>query len=238
MKKLGGQKMKIQQLTIELIIGFFALFMVTRFIRKTQINEITPFDFISAIVLGELLGNAIYDDEVRLGIIIYAITLWGILMFIIEKITQKFRRSRKFFDGDPAIIVRDGQIDFNVIKREKLDLNELLSILRQKDAFSIREIEFAILEQSGDISVLKKSKYNNPSTEDLSLPYKPVYLPINLILDGEILYDNLKAIGYDKKWLINQIHMFGVENVEEVFFADWKQDEGMHVVPLKNKKNI
>jgi len=230
-------KSMVFDLTLELVIGFFALFFLTRFIRKTQINEITPFDFISAIVLGELLGNAIYDKEIRIWSVIYALIIWGILMYIVEKVTQKFRKTRKLLDGDPAIIIQNGQINFNVIKREKLDVNELLSILRQKDAFSIREIEFAILEQSGDISVLKKAEYDSPTAKDLNLSYKPVYLSINLILDGEVLYDNLKAIGFDEEWLKKQIKMFGVEKIEEVFFADWKQDEGLHVVRKINNGN-
>lgn len=225
---------KIFQLTIELIIGFFALFTITKLVRKSQINEITPFDFISAIVLGELLGNAIYDEKVGIGSVIYAIILWGILMFIVERITQKFRRTRKLLEGDPAIIIRNGQIDFSVIKKEKLDINELLSILRQKDAFSIREIEFAILEQSGNISVLKKSKYDTPTIEDLNLTNKPVYLPITLILDGEVLKDNLKGIGFDENWLLEQISILGVKNTKDVFYADWKEDEGIHVVKQNN----
>ncbi|MCC5909393.1 MAG: DUF421 domain-containing protein [Clostridiaceae bacterium] len=225
----------IVQLTVELTIGFFALFAVTKLTGKSQINQITPFDFISAIVLGELLGNAIYDEKVRIWSIIYALMLWGVLMLTIEKLTQKFRRTRKFLQGEPAVIIRDGQIDFQVIKREKLDINELLSLLRQKDAFSIREIEFAILEQSGNISVLKKSKYNNPTTEDLNLFYKPMYLPITIILDGEILKDNLDAIGFDENWLLSQVYMLGVKNIEDVFYADWKQDEGIHVVPRSNR---
>lgn len=221
-------------LAIELTIGFFALFFITRFIRKTQINEITPFDFISAIVLGELLGNALYDKDIPIWNVIYALVIWGVLMYIVEKVTQKFRRTRKLLDGDPAIIIRNGKIDFNVIKKEKLDLNELLSILRQKDAFSIREIEFAILEQSGDISVLKKVEYSTPTVKDLNLPLHPVYLSISLILDGEILYDNLEAIGFDEEWLKQQIKIYGVEKIDEVFFADWKQDEGIHVIPKVN----
>jgi len=227
----------IFQLTTELIIGFFALFAVTKFVRKSQINEITPFDFISAIVLGELLGNAIYDEKIKIWSVIYALVLWSTLMLIIEKTTQKFRKTRKLLEGDPAIIIRNGQIDFEVIKKEKLDINELLSILRQKDAFSIREIEFAILEQSGNISVLKKSKYDTPTAEDMNLSYKPVYLSITLILDGEILNDNLTAIGFDENWLLDQVHMFGIQNIEDVFYADWKQDEGIHVVPRDKKKN-
>ncbi len=227
---------KFLDLTIELTIGFFALLAVTKFLRKTQINQITPFDFISALVLGELLGNAIYDEDINFVYILYAVFIWTCLMFIIEKITQKFRRSRKLFDGDPAIIIRNGQIDFNVIKKEKLDINELLSLLRQKDVFSIREVEFALLEPSGLISVLKKSEYSSPTIEDLNLPQEPVYLPINLILDGEIIYDNLRAIGFEEKWLQKQIHMYGIERIEDVFYAEWKQNEGIYVIPRNNSK--
>ncbi|WP_425448107.1 DUF421 domain-containing protein [Dethiothermospora halolimnae] len=224
---------KFFDLTIELIIGFFGLFIITKFLRRTQINQITPFDFISALVLGELLGNAIYDNDIGLTYILYAIFIWGCLMFIIEKVTQKIRRSRKILEGDPAIIIRNGQIDYDVIKREKLDINELLSLLREKDVFSIREVEYAILETSGSISVLKKSKYSTPVTQDLKLSQRPVYLPISLILDGEIICNNLEAIGFDEEWLKNQIHMWGLEKVEDVFFAEWKKDEGIHIVAKK-----
>lgn len=224
-------------LAIELVIGFFALLIITKLLRKTQINQITPFDFISALVLGELLGNAIYDKDVNIWYILYAVFVWGSLLFLVEKITQKFRRSRKFFDGDPAIIIRNGQIDFNVIKKENLDINELLSILRQKDVFSIREVEFAILESGGSISVLKKSKYSTPTIDDLNLPQKSVNLAINLILDGEVIQDNLKAIGFDEEWLINQIRIYGVERIEDVFYAEWKQNEGIYIAPRNYIEN-
>ncbi|WZL71992.1 DUF421 domain-containing protein [Clostridiaceae bacterium 35-E11] len=228
---------KVFNLTIELIVGFFALLMITKVLRKTQINQITPFDFISALVLGELLGNAIYDHNINIWYILYAVIVWGCLLYFVEKITQKFRRSRKFFDGDPAIIIRNGQIDFNVIKKENLDINELLSMLRQKDVFSIREVEFAILESSGSISVLKKSQYSTPTIEDLNLPQKPAYLSINLILDGEVMHDNLDAIGFNEGWLKNQIHNYGVEKVEDVFYAEWKENEGIYVIPRNSNKN-
>lgn len=221
----------IFQITIEIVIGFLALLVITRFIRKTQINQITPFDFISAIILGELLGNAVYDENVKIWSIVYAIVLWGILMYIVEKITQRYRKTRRILEGQPSIIIRDGQIDYNVIKKEKLDINELLSILRQKDVFSIREVEYAIFEQSGNISVLKKSKYDNPTTEDMNLPNKPVYLPTSIILDGEVLRDNLKTIGHDEAWLKKEITNFNVKDIKDVFYAEWRKDEGIHVVP-------
>lgn len=221
-------------LTMELVIGFFALLAITKFLGKTQISQITPFDFISSLVLGDLVSNAIYNDDTKIGFVLYAIFLWASLIFIIEKVTQKFRRTRKFFDSDPAIIIRDGQVDFNVVKKQHLDINELLGMLRQEQVFSVREVEYAILESSGSLSILKKSKYSNPTIEDLNLTEKPSYLPVSLILDGEIMYDNLKIINHNEKWLKNQIHAFGMEKIKDVFYAEWKQDEGMHVVKRNN----
>ncbi|NLP30230.1 MAG: DUF421 domain-containing protein [Clostridiales bacterium] len=225
---------EIKQITIELIIGFIALLVVSRVIRKTQIKQLTPFDFISAIVLGELLGNAVYDPNVKLWSVIYALILWSVLMLIVEIITQKFNKSRKVIEGEPAIIIRHGQIDYKVIKREKLDINNLLSMLRQKNCFSIREVEYAILEQGGDISILKKSEYDNPKSQDLNLPFKPVFLPVSLILDGVVLKENLEAVGFDEEWLIKQVKNSGLKNIKEVFFAEWKEDEGIHII-TRNK---
>lgn len=225
---------EIKQITIELIIGFIALLVVSRVIRKTQIKQLTPFDFISAIVLGELLGNAVYDPNVKLWSVIYALILWSVLMLIVEIITQKFNKSRKVIEGEPAIIIRHGQIDYKVIKREKSDINNLLSMLRQKNCFSIREVEYAILEQGGDISILKKSEYDNPKSQDLNLPFKPVFLPVSLILDGVVLKENLEAVGFDEEWLIKQVKNSGLKSIKEVFFAEWKEDEGIHIVP-RNK---
>ncbi|WP_207707722.1 DUF421 domain-containing protein [Alkaliphilus serpentinus] len=221
------------QLTIDLVFGFIGLFIVMKIIRRTQINAITPFDFISAIVLGELLGNAVYDSEVKIWSILYSLALWTALMAIVEKITTKFKGSRKLLEGDPAILVRDGEIDYNALKKEKLDINELLSLLRQKDLFSIREIEYALLEQSGNISVLKKPKYDTPTQGDLDISPKKAYLSVTLILDGEVVEENLEAIGFNKGWLLSQINSFDIQKIEDVFYADWKEDEGIHVMPRK-----
>ncbi|MBH1941799.1 DUF421 domain-containing protein [Mobilitalea sibirica] len=222
------------QHTIDLVFGLVGLFIVSRVIRKTQINQVSPFDFISSIVLGELLGNAVYDEKVKIWSILYSFILWTILMLLIELITQKFRKSRKVFEGEPAIIIRNGQFDYQVMKREKLDINELQSMLRQKDVFTVREVEYGILEQNGALSIIKKPKYDKPTLEDMNLPTKSVNLPTNLILDGEVLKDNLKAIGFDEDWLIKQLHKYGMQRIEDVFYAEWKKDEGIHVVP-RNK---
>ncbi|WP_249652128.1 YetF domain-containing protein, partial [Lysinibacillus sp. D4A1_S13] len=118
----------------------------------TQISQLTPFDFISAIVIGELVGNTVYVPEVRVWSILYAVFVWVILIYAIEVITQKFRRTRKFFEGYPSIIIRNGHIDREQLKWNHLYINQLQQMLRQqKDKFSIREVEYMILLPNGNI---------------------------------------------------------------------------------------
>lgn len=222
-------------LTLQLILGFFALLLITKILGKTQISQVTPFDFISALVLGELLGNAIYDKDTNLFIFLYAVFLWTFLIYMIERMTQKFRRSRIIFEGDPSILIRNGQIDFDQLKKEKLDINELMSLLRGRDIFSIREVQYAILEPNGSLSILKKAKYDTPTKEDLNITNREVYLPVSFILDKEIIWENLNACGFDETWLKKELKTNGINDINEIFFAEWKYDEGLHIVPFRKR---
>lgn len=223
------------QIAIELFFGFIALFIAAKILGKTQISQLTPFDFISALVLGELVGNSIYDPEVKIGSILFALTLWTIMLYTVEKLTQKFRGLRETFEGNPSIIIRQGQIDRDELKSNNLDINQLQQLLRQeKDIFSIREVEYLILEPNGQISVLKKPKYDSPTIQDLSIKQKAVHLPITLISDGQVDVDNLKTAGYDKDWLLRKIKEKDITKFEDVLFAEWKEDEGFFCLKMNN----
>lgn len=228
--------MRFAYTVVELIIGFMALFIITKVIGKRQLSQITPFDFISAIVLGELLGNAIYDKDIGIIYIVCTLAIWAVLILIVELLSQKFLKLRGFLEGNPSIVIRNGMIDREQLKKNKIDINELQNLLRQKDVFSVREVEYAILESNGKLSVLKKSKYKQPTLEDLNLQQKPVYLPVTLISDGEILWDNLRDSGHNEKWLNNQLNKYNIQYAKQVFYAEWMKDEGIHIVPLNNNQ--
>jgi uncharacterized membrane protein YcaP (DUF421 family) len=221
--------MDFLRIGFELFVGFIALFIITKILGKTQITQITPFDFISALVLGELVGNAVFDHEVGLLEILFAVFLWGILIFIIEMVTQKLAKTREILEGKPSIVIRNGKIDYQQLKKNKLDINQLQHLLRVKNVFSIREAEFAILETDGSISVLKKPVYETPTRKDYNMLVKPVTLPVTLISDGELFEDNVREIGYNKDWILTQIRMYGAKQIEDVLYADWKEGEGIHV---------
>ncbi|WP_100398484.1 DUF421 domain-containing protein [Bacillus sp. FJAT-44742] len=216
-------------LTVELLIGFFALLVVTKLLGKTQITQLTPFDFISALVLGELVGNAIYDKEIHVTYVLYAIFVWTVLISTIEKITQKFKRSRNVLEGKPTIVIRNGQLDYEALQSNKLDINQLQHLLRDKDIFSLKDVQYAILEANGSVSVMKADRAATPTKEDLNIPKTSSYLPMSVILDGEWVEDNLKEINWTKDQILNELNKAGIPNIRRVLYAEWNGSLPLHI---------
>ncbi|GAA5416614.1 UPF0702 transmembrane protein YetF [Paraliobacillus ryukyuensis] len=222
----------ISPIFFESLFGFFGLFVLTKVLGKTQIRQLTAFDFISALILGELVGNALYDDGVGIIDIGFAILLWGGLLFVTEIITQKLKGSRSLLEGRPSIIIHQGKLQREVMAKSKLDINQLLHLLRSKDVFSVREVDYAILETDGTVSVLKKTFAQQPTRSDLQLLPEEVSLPIMLINDGEIIKDNLAQINQDRNWLENELKKQEISSYKEVFYAEYKKGENLYVQTL------
>ncbi|WP_427902226.1 YetF domain-containing protein [Ornithinibacillus xuwenensis] len=223
------------QMLADTLFGFFALYILTKVLGKTQISQLTAFDFISAIILGELVGNALFDDNAGVLQIAYVLFLWGALLYITEIITQKFKGTRALLEGSPEIVIRNGKMIRDVMKKNKLDVNQLQHLLRSKDVFSVREVEYAILETNGEISVLRKSDYQNPTRKDMKLSPMEVNLSTMVINDGEIIYDNLEEKNLTEEWLMEQLKEQGFDKVEEVFYAEYLKDEELLILPFVNR---
>lgn len=208
---------------IELLVGYLSLFIVTKILGRMTITQITLFDFISALVLGDLVGNALYDKNVKAKEIIFTIFFWGFLVYIVQFISQKSFRLRTLLEGSPSIVIHEGKICYNELKKHRLDLSELQHMLRTKDAFSVSEVEYAILETDGSLSILKKSDYAAPTKSDHNMPNQPPSLPITLISDGRLLKENLRRSGMNETWLQQELDKKGIRKYSEVLLAEWKK---------------
>ncbi|MGE6833619.1 DUF421 domain-containing protein [Priestia megaterium] len=221
--------MKIMYLTIELTVGFFLLFIIVKFVGKKIINQITPFTFIASIVLGELLGNALYDHQIGIFYIIYSMGLWAILLFIVEYLGQKYLWFRGMVEGKPSALINHGRVDYEELKKNRMNINQLQSLLRQSETFSIREVAFCYLEANGSISILKKTKYQKTTQEDFNLPIMPIYVPVTLIRDGKVLWDELNDLGFDESWLKTQLETQEIFEYHSVFLAEWLENDGLFI---------
>lgn len=223
-------------IVLELLIGLILLFVMTKMLGKTQISQITPFEFVSALVLGELVGNAIYDREVGIAQILVAVIVWGLLLLGIEKMELKFLKLRGLLEGNPSIVVRQGQIDRKELQKNKMTINQLQNLLRQKGVFSMREVEYALLESNGQVAVMKKSEYETPARQDFNLNAQSRKLPITFVIDGKVLEDNLQSSGFNRGWLDKQLEHQGYRGPEDVFYAEWEENQGLYVVPMPVEK--
>src|SRR5690625_906226 len=221
----------------ESIFGIFALFILTKVLGKTQISQLTAFDFIAAIVLGELVGNALFDKKAGLLDIGYVILLWGILLYIIEMITQKFKGSRFLLEGKPSLLIHKGEIIYEEMRKNKMDIDELHHLLRMKDVFALQEVEFAVLETNGLLSVLKKAAYQTPNKKDLNVAPTEPQIAIPLIMDGEIIQDNLDEAGVNETWLKDEIKRQKFDDIKKVLYAEWLKDKKLFVLPYRKIKS-
>lgn len=224
--------MKIMYLTIELIIGFFSLFIIVKIVGKKIISQITPFTFIAAIVLGELLGNALYDHKIGVFYIVYSMAIWGGLLFTVELLSQKFLLFRGAVEGKPSAIIKNGIIDREELRKNRMNINQLQSLLRQSETFSIREVAYCYLEANGSLSILKKTKYQKTTQEDFNLPSQAVFVPVTIIRDGEVLWDEIMELGFDESWLQSQLKKQNITDYKDIFIAEWLQDDGLFVQPI------
>ncbi|WP_323740416.1 DUF421 domain-containing protein [Filobacillus milosensis] len=224
------EKLDFVKILTESLVGFGALFVLTKVLGKSQITQITAFDFIAALVLGELVGNGLYDPQVGVWHVLFAVSIWGVMIYLTEWFTQKYRRTRSILEGKPSIVIRRGQIQRDVMKKCKLDMNQLMHLLRDKDVFSIQEVEYAIFETNGSINILKKYIYQNPTNKFFNAAPQETILPISVITDGELIEENIMEIEWDKQQIYDEISKQGL-SLKEVMYAEYNKEEGLYVLP-------
>jgi len=218
-----------KDITLELIVGFLALLITLKLLGKIQFSQITPFDFITGLVLGNLVSEGILDNTIGLKKILFCIIIWGLLIYCVELLTQKSRLLRSIFEGTPAILVHKGEILYQHLKKNHIDINQLQQMLRKQGYFSVFEAEYVILERDGQVSVAPKHNFGAPTKQDLKIPEQQVNLPFTLIMDGELNADTLRESGYDEEWLQNQLTKQNIKGYKEVFYAEWQEYRGLKI---------
>lgn len=216
-------------IAVELSVGLFGLLLLTKVMGRASMSEATPFDFISMIVVGDFVSDAIYDPETHILKVLFAIFFWGVLIFLIDFVTLKLNASRSFFESQPAIVVSNGVIDRQSLKKNKVDMNHLQMLLRDRNVFSFREIDFAILEPNGKLSVIKKPEYDTPTRGDLKLPIRALSIPVTFISDGVVIKKNLEHAGKNEQWLFEELKRQSVNDPKEVMIAEWCKEDGLFV---------
>jgi len=169
-----------------------------------------PFELVIAIMIADLAAVPMGDTGIPITNGIIPILVLLLMQLIISLINLKSIKGRSIICGMPSILVYRGRIDEKIMKKEKFTVNELQERLREKDVFNIGDVEYAILETSGQLTVIQKPEKRNTIPEDFGIVPEYEGIPYDLVIDGKVMHENLKAIGRDYKWLCNQVGKFKI----------------------------
>jgi uncharacterized membrane protein YcaP (DUF421 family) len=185
---------------------------------KREIGELSILDLVVFIMIGEMAVIAIENTKDPLIHSIIPMVLLMIIQITLAFISLKSKKFRDLVDGDPSIIINRGKIDEKAMRRQRYNFDDLMTQLREKDIRSIADVEFAILESSGSLSVIEKIKNNKNQKKqgDITIP---------LILDGAIEEENLKRINKTNLWLRQELKKKGYRDVKKISFCSYENGE-------------
>ncbi|WP_042121447.1 DUF421 domain-containing protein [Paenibacillus senegalensis] len=194
------------------------LFVLTRILGKRQISQLTFFEYITGIALGDLAGTLSTDLEANYLHGVASLLVWFALPFGMELLTLKSIRLRRLLDGQSTALIQEGKILEDNLKKERFTADELLEQLRTKSIFRVADVEFATLEPNGELSVLLKEEHQPLTPKHMGIQVPPANNPQTVIIDGEILDEPLSKIGLNRGWLHTELEKQGVAQ-QNVFLA-------------------
>lgn len=210
------------------IVGIIA-FLVGRYILKRTINQLTAYDFVLAWILGALTVAPLLDGEVSFTYIIVPLLTLFFWHYIFSFISLKNRKLSLFFNGKSIILIDDGKIIRKNLKKHFINIDLLMSELRLKNIFDISEVKYVVLEPNGHFSIIKKESHRPVTPTDFNLFAKLVYLPLVIINDGKLFEENLVELGLDEDWLMNNLAMYNVDDITDVYLATVDSSEKLYV---------
>jgi len=209
----------ISQTAVSSVIAIIALFILTRIMGKKQMAQLNFFDYVVGISIGSIAAEYAVVRNVKLSEGLTALVVFTLFSLVLSYISMKSYKGRKILDGSPTILIENGKILEPNLKKAKLNINDLLEECRQKDIFDIAQIEYAILETGGRLSVLPKSQNRPLTPNDMQIPTVYEGLCTNIIIDGRVIEEHLTALKKDKAWLQTQLHGYGIISPITVLLA-------------------
>ncbi|AFS77845.1 hypothetical protein DUF421 [Gottschalkia acidurici 9a] len=219
------------KIALETTITFFILLLLTRFLGKKQLSHLTFFNYITGITIGSIAANMVILDTKSYMKELTSLVIWCILTVIIGYIGLKSPKMRILLDGEPTILVKKGVIDKRALHLARLNLDDLTMLIRQRGVFSINEVDYAILEPNGTISILKKMQYQSAQKSDLELisSSEIKHIPTEIITDGSLVKKNLRELGLTRAWLNKELSKLNIKSINEVFYAEIQSDGSLYI---------
>lgn len=209
-----------------------------RLMGKRQIGELQPFEFAVAIIISEIAVFPITEENKSVMDAIIPIGILVVCQFLLSLLSVKSIKARELICGRPRIVIKNGALQENNLKKELYTINDLLEQLRMANVQNVSDVEYGVLETNGQLSFVLKSQKRPVTPEDLGIETKYEGLSLDLIIDGVINYENLTLAKLDKNWLMQQLKEKGWSSPKDIFYAYIDTQGNFYFQPkLKAAKN-
>ena len=209
---------ELLDVTIRALLSLITLFFVTKMIGKKQVSQLSLFDYVIGISIGNFAAEMTINLESNEIHGIVAVVIFGFIAFLVSTLTMKSIKLRRFFMGTPTIIIEHGKIIQDSFYKVRYDINDVLEQCRIKGYYDISDIDYAIVEANGELSILPNSNSREVTVKDMNLKIEKDGLCANVIIDGKIMYKNLEYINKKEEWLLKELKVKGKE-LDDIILA-------------------
>ncbi|KPN97725.1 hypothetical protein AO843_11960 [Lysinibacillus sp. ZYM-1] len=216
-------------------LSFFILLILARILGKKQLGQLTFFHYITGITFGSIASEIASQEETPFLDGAISLIWWSVLTYLMTIITIKSKKARVLIDDKPTIVVQNGLILESALRKNRLHMDELTMMLREQAIFSVQDVQYALLETNGKLSVLQKTSEQVATKQDVKADVSPpTYLPTEVISDGQLIKENIVELELTDDWVMKKLKKQNVQSVEDVFFAQ-VQTNGSLYISLKDK---
>lgn len=216
--------MEIIKVILTSLLSVVALFIITKIMGHKQVAQLDFFDYVSGITIGSIGAELATELEEPYKPLI-ALAIYGFASLLLNLIAHKIPKTRKYINGTPTILLNEGKLYRKNLKQAKLDISEFMLLCREQGYFDLEEIQTAVFEHNGKLSILPKAA-NRPATpEDLKITTKATHIGVEVIMDGLVMSENLFRIGRDVNWLTKRLKTQGHKDEKEIFLGVYQPEE-------------
>ena len=216
--------MDIFKVALTAMLSVVALFIITKIMGHKQVAQLDFFDYVSGITIGSIgaeLATELENPEKPL----IALAVYGFASLVLSLIARKLSRTRKYINGTPTILYNMGKLYRKNLKKAKLDLSEFMLLCREQGYFDLDEIQTAVFEHNGRLSILPKAASRPATPADLGITAKATHIGVEVIMDGRIMGGNLSRAGRSASWLTERLSQMGYASAKEILLAIYRPEE-------------
>ena len=226
--------MEVLQVVLASLFSAVILFIIAKVIGHKQVAQLEFFDYITGITIGSIAAELATTLDKPWWKPTISMLVFGSITVALSIITRRFAKSRKFINGTPTIIMNDGKLYRENMKKAKLELSEFLLLCRQEGYFNLNDIQTAVFEYNGKLSILSVSTKRPLNPEDMELNPKPEHIGTEIIMDGRVMGDNLKRKGLNDDWLQKELKKQGYKSTKEIFLGICYDEDQLTLFPMKD----